>query len=704
MESFHGFAVLCIHVHAHSAVCLRPSAHESSNAVVPQQNDQLYATLSTESQNMQLRLHARPSRPLHCLCSKCGYARLLAHRGWHSGTRCSRLGNMEASDSESDGGVPILPLNASEGLDDETILHPAPPCSESEANARESAVTVAVAGSSPLLETGPPPVAAEPFEPAPESGLYSSKETNFRRSLSSGALEGLRSRNQTLELFQQSIRNQLLLQRATQRATPDSLHTRERPDNAEPSSSSGPEHETNLHGALTTNERDLCRDSGRAEDSPVSERGQGALPSSAENVSPEHRDSHDEEFPQLPTLRPSGRARGQAPEPIATTPYAGFGQHTPAEQKKPKRALNTLLCFRFGFNGHATVEKITTTEILAAARANDQIRAPSSANCIPADSQSEETLHHAVWRQRKKERRKLQAELRGILQSRDLRQIHPTTKPRPVILVRRHVIIVSLAHLRAVIFADHMLLFNPNDQSVRQSARSIEERLIAAQSDEEQEIPFELHALESVLIEVCVALERDLACIEPSLTRLLNELTHKISGRKLEEMLYLKQMLSNFSSRVDGVRDALQDLLSEDEDMARMYLTEMRKHPDTERPTKAHTQVEELLESYLRVLDYLAGRARLLGATIDDTEGLVDLQLDSMRNRLLRISVLMTVLTCVFSGAGVVNRFFSMNLQLPIYGTNASWFIGFVAITAFTVPLTILCMFWWARRVGILTV
>jgi len=130
----------------------------------------------------------------------------------------------------------------------------------------------------------------------------------------------------------------------------------------------------------------------------------------------------------------------------------------------------------------------------------------------------------------------------------------------------------------------------------------------------------------------------------------------------------------------------------------------MRKHPDTERPTKAHTQVEELLESYLRVLDYLAGRARLLGATIDDTEGLVDLQLDSMRNRLLRISVLMTVLTCVFAGAGVVNRFFSMNLQLPIYGTNASWFIGFVAITAFTVPLTILCMFWWARRVGILTV
>ncbi|KAF6002218.1 magnesium ion transporter [Cyanidiococcus yangmingshanensis] len=591
---------------------------------------------------------------------------------------------MNSSEHESDAGVPILPVSDGGELEEDLLFR----------TNGTGALQTDSAGWDNL-----PSSSTESFGWTDGQELQTSEETSLRRSLSSGFLETLRSRDDGTILSSLARRNILSLSNEQQSVgnVTDTTKDEERYwiDTGEQSNEW-------LVQTPHLQQKAQCSPAEAFEAS-----NQASLIARSEPISEDafgkDQTGNDGRFSRPPPFPSRDPERDELRDDSAPTLDRSF-RETPNAIKKPKRTFNTLPCFKFDLSGRASMAKVTTSEILAESRASRDTNSVENGRTEASDPVSEEPRRWAEWRMRKKDRKRLQAALRGVLQSRDLRQIHPTTRPKPVIIVRRHVIIVSLVHLRAVIFAEQLLLFNPEDHSVRQSARSIEERLTAAQSDRAQEAPFELHALESILIEVCVALERDLACIEPSLMRLLNEITRKIGGRKLEEMLYLKQMLSNFSVRVDGVRDALQDLLGEDEDMARMYLTEMKKHPETERPPTAHEQVEELLESYLRVLDHLASRVKLLSATIDDTEGLVDLQLDSMRNRILRISVLMTVLTSVFAGAGVVNRFFSMNLQLPIYGTDSVWFIGFVAITAFTVPLTIVCLFWWARRAGILSV
>jgi magnesium transporter len=603
---------------------------------------------------------------------------------------------MSDSEHENDGSVPILPVNSGDQPDEDLVLQPRP--AEEAVDAVVSPRTTLFSSTGSVRLDEGPTSAAETCDLTGEEELHSDSDVGLRRSISSSALEVLRTGDESALLSRIFRRNNLPLsgEQRSDRNVTDAAHAEEHA----PSSARQP---GNVYSDQSLSQGHNAADLFVSHDhssvtASYSELSGRALPSDLQKDEADKnvRVSHPPLSPDKEQYRDGFLTESGLPLPSSPPELRNAS-------KKSKRIANALPCFKFDSSGRATVAKITTAEILAESRVHGSRGTADAVLAAESEQAPLGTQHRAEWRMRKKDRKRLQAALRGVLQSRDLRQIHPTTRPKPLIIVRRHVIVVSLVHLRAVIFAEQLLLFNPDDHMVRQSARSMEERLTAAQSEGDPEIPFELHALEAILIEVCVALERDLACIEPSLMRLLNEITHKIGGRKLEEMLYLKQMLSNFSARVDGVRDALQDLLAEDEDMARMYLTEMKKHPETERPPAAHEQVEELLESYLRVLDHLSSRAKLLGATIDDTEGLVDLQLDSMRNRILRISVLMTVLTCVFAGAGVVNRFFSMNLQLPIYGTNSVWFIGFVAITAFTVPLTIVALYWWARLAGILS-
>ncbi|KAK4534175.1 hypothetical protein CDCA_CDCA01G0200 [Cyanidium caldarium] len=391
--------------------------------------------------------------------------------------------------------------------------------------------------------------------------------------------------------------------------------------------------------------------------------------------------------------------------------------------KKPKRPLNALLCFLFDRLGNVQLTTVLSSEILLTARTleeeersahlaravEDASGAADTTNAattsLPASTSPAAAAPNGARHPKRKQRKRQRLRLHGLVRARDIRYVHPSMRAKPVVMVRRHLFIMCFEHIRAIVLADRLFLFDPGNPRVQASARALEDRLAVAKLDASTYAPFELRALEALLIEVCAALERDLAAFEPRMMQLLIEITRKISDRRLESLMAMKQQLSNFVARARGVRHGLQDLLREDEDMARMYLTELRRHPAVDRSPAHHEEVEIVLESYLHVVDHLVSRADLLGAAIDDTEDTVGLQLDTMRNRLLRLGLMLTILTMAFAGGALVNRWFSMNLKLPVYqAVNGSerWFYGLTVTSCVLLVLTVAAFYGWARYAGLM--
>lgn len=158
-----------------------------------------------------------------------------------------------------------------------------------------------------------------------------------------------------------------------------------------------------------------------------------------------------------------------------------------------------------------------------------------------------------------------------------------------------------------------------------------------------------------------------------------------------------KQKLNQFHSRATIVQDILEKVLDEDEDMANMYLTEKHTSPKRARTVTDHDEVEMLLEAYLQHVDDLVNQSTLLSDGIEDTEDLVMIHLDTLRNRLLSVELALSVVSMTFGVGSVLSGIFGMNLPIPLFDEGASsyWFLTVVlVIFAFVVGVS-----WFVLRV-----
>ncbi|KAF6136878.1 hypothetical protein GIB67_018917 [Kingdonia uniflora] len=87
-------------------------------------------------------------------------------------------------------------------------------------------------------------------------------------------------------------------------------------------------------------------------------------------------------------------------------------------------------------------------------------------------------------------------------------------------------------------------------------------------------LPFEFVALEACLESACRCLDNEARTLEQEAHPALDKLTSKISTLNLERVRQIKSRLVAITGRVQKVRDELEHLLDDDEDMAEMYLTD----------------------------------------------------------------------------------------------------------------------------------
>jgi magnesium transporter len=186
-----------------------------------------------------------------------------------------------------------------------------------------------------------------------------------------------------------------------------------------------------------------------------------------------------------------------------------------------------------------------------------------------------------------------------------------------------------------------------------------------------------------VIQDACLKLER---AFEPSLRvqvqGAMRALEQRGPGRApaaqgeappLLRMHRAKRALLSFIKRAEAMHDCLEELLQDDGDLVEMHLSDKYHFWANQRVLLRHgspvstfaewragqtEQAEMMMEVYSETIEYLLVEARNLEEAVKDTEELVSLQLDTQRNQLLGVELLIMVISGFFAlGAFVVGIF-----------------------------------------------
>ena len=189
--------------------------------------------------------------------------------------------------------------------------------------------------------------------------------------------------------------------------------------------------------------------------------------------------------------------------------------------------------------------------------------------------------------------------------------------------MRPSAILINLLHLRVLIKHNRVLVFDAygSADSYTQSVfmYDLEGKLRQKEGSRQAGgLPYEFRALEAVLISVTSGLEGEFEGVREPVVRVLRELEEDIDREKLRHLLIFSKKLGTFEQKARLVRDAIDDLLDADDDLAAMYLTERAR--GITREEEDHTEVEMLLESYHKVCDEIVQVSGNLVSNIRNTE------------------------------------------------------------------------------------
>ncbi|KAK3407206.1 hypothetical protein EUGRSUZ_K03298 [Eucalyptus grandis] len=296
------------------------------------------------------------------------------------------------------------------------------------------------------------------------------------------------------------------------------------------------------------------------------------------------------------------------------------------------------------------------------------------------------------------------------IHARDLRMLDPMLSHPSKIIGREKLIVLNLEHIKAIVTAEEVLLRDPSDENVIPIVKELERRLpgsgqFQGEEDEQQEanndadvgeqneFPFEFRALEVALEAICSFLDALTIELETDAYPALDELTSKISSRNLDRVRKLKSGMTRLTNRVQKVRDELEELLDDDDDMADLYLSRKltgvsspvswsgapdwffaspttgsklsrtsRASAVTAREENDVEELEMLLEAYFMQIDGTLNKLSTLREYIDDTEDYINIQLDNHRNQLIQLELFLSSGTLCLSVYSLVAAIFGMNI------------------------------------------
>ncbi|XP_039047965.1 magnesium transporter MRS2-2-like isoform X3 [Hibiscus syriacus] len=325
------------------------------------------------------------------------------------------------------------------------------------------------------------------------------------------------------------------------------------------------------------------------------------------------------------------------------------------------------------------------------------------------------------------------------IHARDLRILDPMLSYPSTILGREKVIVLNLEHIKAIITAEEVLLRDPYDENVipivaelkrrlpqdnltRQGQGEEEEEQPGAQNDIvneiENEFPFEFRALEVALEAICSFLDARTRELEIDTYPALDELTSKISSRNLDRIRKLKSAMTRLTNRVQKVRDELEQLLDDDDDMADLYLS--RKLAGACSPVSS-SGVPNFYPSSPTIGSMLSRTSRASAVTVHEDSDVEELEmlfeayfmqidstlnklttLDNHRNQLIQLELLVSSGTVCLSIYSLVAAIFGMNIPYTWNDGHGYVFKWVVILTGLLCTSTFTSIMSYARHKGLI--
>ena len=115
---------------------------------------------------------------------------------------------------------------------------------------------------------------------------------------------------------------------------------------------------------------------------------------------------------------------------------------------------------------------------------------------------------------------------------------------------------------------------------------------------------------------------------------------------------------------VKGALQCITELLSNDEDMLDLMLTEkaLAKSENRTLPIESHENIEMILEEYARQLNSTLLEIDYMLQRVQSKQDMVALSLDAYRNRMIRMNLYLTIGGISFAFGTTVAGFFGMNV------------------------------------------
>ncbi|KAL7081178.1 hypothetical protein ACP275_14G023100 [Erythranthe tilingii] len=337
------------------------------------------------------------------------------------------------------------------------------------------------------------------------------------------------------------------------------------------------------------------------------------------------------------------------------------------------------------------------------------------------------------------------------IHARDLRILDPLLSYPSTILGRERAIVLNLEHIKAIITSEEVLLRDPLDDNVVPVVEDLRRRLRSingnqednevgrefalhqdGETGEEDDSPFEFRALEVALEAICSYLSARTIELETAVYPALDMLTSKISSRNLDRVRKLKSQMTRLIARVLKVRDELEQLLDDDDDMADLYLSRKLASASPvsasgaagwflasptigSRISKASRQsiatirgdendveeLEMLLEAYFMQIDSTFNKLNTLREYVDNTEDYINIQLDNHRNQLIQLELFLSSGTVCLSMYSLVAGIFGMNIPYTWNDDHGYMFKWVVILTGAFCAIVFVLIISYARVKGL---
>jgi magnesium transporter len=186
------------------------------------------------------------------------------------------------------------------------------------------------------------------------------------------------------------------------------------------------------------------------------------------------------------------------------------------------------------------------------------------------------------------------------------------------------------------------------------------------------DLPFELQCVDAVLSSVSAILADEVLELQVGANGVISDLIRPDAdvGDSAQEMLRtLKNVVREMTSRVEGFNRAMDTLLDDYEDMALMNLSRLLTHPERFVQPVPQAVLEEesdepelILEAHLQRGHTLVNALSLVAGHITSTEDFAVRRSDTIRNRILYMDLVISILTLCVTIGSLVGSLFGMNV------------------------------------------